>query len=156
VNIDAMPGSMRAFRRERPRDINLEMGVTAHRETCTLFVFDEPALNTFDASRASKLDRPPYRIVSRTPVSCAPLAEILAAHAIDQVDLLTVDAEGLDLDVVKSLDWARHHPHVVLLEHHAHDLAAVLDSELHAFVRAKGYDLVAKTFNSLFYVAREA
>jgi hypothetical protein len=154
VNIDATPGSMRPFTRDRPRDVNLEMGVAATRETRTLFVFDEPALNTFDPERARALDHPPYRLVSKHPVMCAPLRTILADHVIGAIDLLTVDVEGLDFEVVQTVDWDVQRPHVVLLEHLVHDLASLLSSELHGYLTAHGYDLVAKTFNSLFYAAR--
>jgi FkbM family methyltransferase len=154
INIDATPGSMRAFARERPRDINLEVGVTATRETRALYVFDEPALNTFDAVRAKQLDRPPYRLVAERRIECAPLHAILADHSIGSIDLLTIDVEGLDFEVLQTLDWSVQQPRVVLLEHFVHDLAALLDSELHGYMTARGYELVAKTFNSLFYAAR--
>src|SRR5262249_37716331 len=52
VNIDATPGSMAAFRRLRPRDINLEIGIAATSGDRDFYIFDEPALNTFDAARA--------------------------------------------------------------------------------------------------------
>jgi FkbM family methyltransferase len=156
VNIDATPGSMVAFKRERPRDINLEMGVTAKEETRTFFVFDEPALNTFDASRATELDKPPYKIVARHEIRCAPLATILKEHGIHAVDLLTVDAEGFDFEILKTVDWRVTQPRVVLTELFAHDLEALLNTELHAYMRDQGYELVAKTFNSLFYVTSRA
>jgi FkbM family methyltransferase len=154
VNIDATPGSMRTFARERPRDVNLEIGVTAARETRTFYVFDEPALNTFDAARAKQLDRPPYKLISEHRVDCAPLDRILADHAIGAIDLLTIDVEGLDFEVLRTVDWDVQRPRVVLLEHFVHDLAALLSSELHGYMAARGYELVAKTFNSLFYAAR--
>jgi FkbM family methyltransferase len=151
VNIDATPGSMRPFRRLRPRDINLELGVAATAEVRDFFVFDEPALNTFDAERARSLDRPPYRIVATHKVRCAPLSTILREHSIREVDLLTIDAEGFDLQVLKTVDWSSTRPQVVLAEAFSRDLAELLDSELHAYMRARDYRLVAKTFNSVFY-----
>jgi len=153
VNIDATPGSMRAFARERARDINLEMGVTATRETRTLYVFDEPALNTFDATRAKQLDRPPFRLIAEKPIACAPLHAILADHKIRAIDLLSIDVEGLDFDVVQTVDWDVQKPGVVIVEQFTHDIAALLQSELHRYMRDRGYELIAKTFNSLFYMA---
>jgi hypothetical protein len=61
MNIDAAPGSMGAFKRLRSRDINLEVGVAATSETRPFYVFNEPALNTFDAERAKEIEKPPYR-----------------------------------------------------------------------------------------------
>ena len=151
VNIDAAPGSMRAFHRLRPRDVNLELGVAREPGERELYIFDEPALNTFDAARARALDHPPYKIVDVRKVRCAPLAAILREHAIAAVDLLTIDAEGYDYEVLQTLDWDATRPHVVLLEQHALGIAALADAPVHAFMTARGYELVAKTFNSVFY-----
>ncbi len=153
VNIDAAPGSMAAFRQHRPRDLNLEIGVTARPEVRDFYVFNEPALNTFDGDRAHSLERPPYVIERVQPVRCAPLSEILREHAIGPIDLLTIDAEGYDFEVLKTVDWDVNRPGVVLTEHFSRDLAALVDSPVHGYMTARGYRLAAKTFNSLFYVA---
>jgi len=153
VNIDAAPGSMKAFARLRPDDINLEVGVTAHEETRAFHVFNEAALNTFDAERARSLERPPYKIVEVREVRCAPLSKILREHAIGAIDLLSVDAEGFDFEVLQTVDWAITRPKVVITEHFSRDLAELFDSELHAYMTARGYRLGAKTFNSLFYTS---
>ncbi|MEO8842381.1 MAG: FkbM family methyltransferase [Kofleriaceae bacterium] len=149
VNIDATPGSMTEFRRHRPRDINLEIGVTAKAETRDFYVFDESALNTFDAVRAKSFEQHVVRRVDK--VRCLPLSAILREHAIAAIDLLTVDAEGFDFEVLQTLDWETSRPRVVLSEHFSRDIETVIASELHAFMRARGYRLLAKTFNSLFY-----
>jgi FkbM family methyltransferase len=155
VNIDAAPGSMAAFARMRPRDINLEVGVMAHDGMRDFYVFNEPALNTFDAERARTLERPPYKLSSVQQVRCAPLAAVLREHAIGAIDLLTIDAEGYDFDVLKTVDWAVAKPRVVLTEHFSRDLAELLTSELHTYLRERGYRLTAKTFNSLFYTSAQ-
>ena len=156
VNIDAAPGSMALFRQLRPRDLNLELGVGAKAEERELFVFNEPALNTFDAARARALERPPYRITKVHKVRCAPLSTILAEHGIGAIDLLTIDAEGFDFEVLQTLDWTLSRPRIVLTEQFSRDLAALMTSELHAFMDARGYRLIAKTFNSVFYVRADA
>ncbi len=155
MNIDAAPGSMRLFRRQRPHDINLEIGVAATHEVRDFYVFNEPALNTFDAERAKSLDRPPYRIEAVRKVMCQPLAEILHAHSIGRLDLLTVDAEGYDDQVLSTLDWEASRPRVVLTEQFSRDLSKLLESETAAHMHARGYCVIAKTFNSVFYVERE-
>lgn len=152
VNIDAAPGSMAAFRRERPRDVNLECGVAATAELRDFFVFNEPALSTFDAARARSLERPPYVIEAVRKVRCAPLSTILREHSIGAIDLLTIDVEGLDYEVLRTLDWEVSRPRVVLTEQFSRDLAMLMTSELHGFMHGRGYRIIAKTFNSVFYV----
>jgi len=47
INIDAAPGSMTAFRKVRPADINIECPVSDKSDIATFYIFNEPALNTF-------------------------------------------------------------------------------------------------------------
>lgn len=155
VNIDAAPGSMAAFERMRPRDINLEVGVTARAETRDLYVFNEPALDTFDAERARSLERPPYKITGVHSVRCAPLADLLREHDIREIDLLSIDAEGFDFEVLQTVAWDVARPRVVITEHFSRDLAEVMASELHAYLTQRGYRFTAKTVNSLFYTSAQ-
>jgi hypothetical protein len=82
-----------------------------------------------------------------------PLAEILNAHLPDgrSIDFLTVDAEGLDLEVLCSNDWARFRPKVVVVEDPD---ALILDdlgrSEVANYLRERGYKPCAKSLHSLF------
>ncbi len=160
VNIDAAPGSMEPFRRLRPRDINLEMGVAATAEERDFYVFDEPALNTFDEARAKSIAKPPYRIVKVVKVRCAPLSTILRENKLERIDLLTIDAEGYDFEILKTLDWDVSQPKVVLTEAlytnadapYANDITKLVTTDLHRFLEERGYRLFSKAFNSVFYV----
>lgn len=47
INIDAMPGSMKAFDKIRRRDVNIEKPISDQKQLLTYFAFNEPALNGF-------------------------------------------------------------------------------------------------------------
>ena len=76
LNIDAAPGSMRPFRSHRPRDINVECGIglTAGRQD--FFVFNDPALSTFDPVQAKLRNVPPWRVLETIAVPVRPLREV--------------------------------------------------------------------------------
>jgi len=80
INIDAMPGSMRKFERVRPHDINIECGVADNTGRLTYYRFDEPALNTFDATEAQLKNKPPYRLLDTLEVSVERLDSLLERH----------------------------------------------------------------------------
>ncbi len=155
VNIDAAPGSMRLFSLLRARDTNLEVGIAATSEARDFYVFDEPALNTFDAERARALDKPPYKLLAIRQVMCRPLAELLREHDVGALDLLTIDAEGFDYQVLTTLDWEASRPRVVLVEQFSRDLEELSDTPTYRYLHERGYSIIAKTFNSVFYVSGE-
>ena len=119
INIDADPDAIEAFRGERPRDINLSLGVLQTSGKSTLHVFSDPALNTFDEALAREREKlPGYRLVAKREVETERLDTILAQHLPEgtMIDVLNVDAEGRDLEVLRSSDWRRFRPRCVLVE----------------------------------------
>ncbi|MDP2143185.1 MAG: FkbM family methyltransferase [Gallionella sp.] len=154
VNIDAMPGSMDSFGRLRPSDINVESAVALEDARLTYFVFKEKALNTFDENLAEQYTKSGLAIVSRLEVRARPLADLLSEHlpAGQSIDLLTVDVEGLDLDVLKSNDWQRFRPRVLIVEELRQSPRGG-DASVRDYLIGLGYGEFARTYNSVFYVA---
>ena len=157
INIDAMPGSMTSFRRHRPGDINLEIGIAETAGSAPFYVFVEPALNTFETAIAAA-NSAMYGPVQRTiDVRLAPLSDILAEHRpAGPIDLLTVDAEGRDLGVLRSNDWQRFRPRVVLAESLGRNIASLAADPCAAFMESVGYAAFAKTVNTVIYVDASA
>jgi len=155
INIDADPDAIEAFRRERPRDINLSVGVLLTPGRSTLHVFSDPALNTFDEALArERAGLPGYRLVAKRDVPTERLDTILAKHLPEGsvVDVLNVDAEGRDLEVLRSNDWRRFRPRCVLVEARIGGLDEIGSNATNAFLVEQGYRLHAKTVNTLIYV----
>ena len=159
INIDAMPGSMRLFRRHRRRDFNLEVGIAERRAEMPFFIFEEPAYNTFDEQLATRLcESGRTRLVATRTVACRPLSEILEQHlpARDQpIDFLSIDAEGLDAVVLRSNDWNAYRPRIVVIEMVGATLDEVASSSQAEYLRARGYAPVSKTANSVFFASEK-
>lgn len=153
INIDAMPGSMSAFRKQRPRDINLESGIARETGTRKLFLFNEPALNTFDESLASARCNDDWPIATTVDVRMVPLSEILREYLPSgkAIDFLTVDVEGFDLEVLQSNDWQKYRPTVVLVETLGLTIDDLASDPVTAYLRSLQYVVYAKTVNTTFF-----
>ena len=155
VNIDAMPGSMTAFRKMRPRDINLEAAIASEQGALDYYVFNETALNSLSRKLTeSQLEKRHRRRIERVvELQTEKLAEVLNAHlpAGQRIDFLSVDAEGFDFEVLRSNDWTKYRPEVVLVEILGSSLADLLRHEITQFMREQGYTLYAKCVNTVFF-----
>ena len=152
--------SMKPFSIERPEDINLEIGVSKKQSELQFYMFNEPALNTFSIDEAKKKDGlRNYKIVDTKKIPTYPLKEIFDKHLKrnQNIDFISIDVEGLDLDVLKSNDWTTYRPHFVLVEdlqkQSLNDFFA--KSDLFKYLDSLNYELVAKTFNTLFFKDKE-
>lgn len=159
VNIDAMPGSMDAFRRMRPRDINLECGVGPNVDTLTYHIFNEPALNGFSEELSNNRHNADtdYRLLETRPVRVRPLGDILEEHldSAQSIDFMSVDVEGLDLDVLRSNNWSRFRPRMILVEVLGSTWDSVGSSEIAHFLSGHEYDIIAKCMNTVFFQLRD-
>lgn len=153
INLDATPGSMSLFQRFRPRDINLEVAIGQPGGDGVLALFDEAALNTFDPAMALRYEASGYRRIGEQKLAKRPLGEVLRAHLPAQrsVDFLSVDVEGMDLEVLQSNDWRLCRPKYILVESLGLDVRGALSSDLHAYLAGQHYDLYAKTANTLIF-----
>lgn len=155
INVDATPGSMAEFRRLRPRDINVECLVACDPSPQRFYVFSEPALNT--ASPAMARERPAenaqYRVTSEFELQPRTLASLLDEFLPkgQTIDLMSVDVEGLDLDVLRSNDWGRYRPTLLLVEVLQTELSDLDRHELVQFLRGRNYRPIAKLYNTVVF-----
>ncbi|MET3879059.1 FkbM family methyltransferase [Chitinophaga sp. OAE865] len=154
INIDPMPGSMALFNRYRPKDINLEIGVSAVKQQLTYFIFNEPALNTFSPEKVKEYTQVSrYRVIDEKKIDTWPLAEILDTYLAKDVkiDVLTIDAEGFDMEVLRSNNWDKYRPAYVLAESPPFDVLQAGPCELCRFMQTVGYRMFAKTYYTYFF-----
>jgi FkbM family methyltransferase len=154
INIDPNPDAIMAFRRDRPSDINVCVGVSDVPGKLSFHFFSEPALNTFDADLAAERAKlPGYRLLETRDIPVKRLDGLLAEHLPPgrKIDFLSIDVEGMDLAVLRSNDWQRYRPAILLVEAHERTAAAIESDPINAFVVAAGFQLIAKTLNTLIY-----
>lgn len=154
LNIDATPGSMEPFRKYRPEDINLEIGVGRRRERLPFTIFSDPALNGFvDESTVRAHEARGITVRRVVEIDCIPVNDVLRSHVDGRaVDLLNLDIEGKDLEVLRSLDLQMWRPKMIILEILGRkDLHDFLLSEEVVFLESAGYRAFSRLdYSSIF------
>lgn len=156
ICIDPMPGTRKAFNKWRPRDIAIEMGVSEAPSTLEYYMFNEPALNTFDKKIAIERDGlRSYKLVDTKKIHTDTLTSILEKHhATKDIDILSVDTEGMDLIVLKSNDWTRFKPTLIIAECLKTKLTDLAQDEITIYLNSRNYELYAKTGNSVIFISK--
>jgi hypothetical protein len=159
INIDAAPGLRRRFQYLRPYDTTIEALISSKSDPLTFYLFNEPALNTASPDIADQhvSDGSKYRVIEKKVITPWPLQHIFDNYLPENqtIDFLSVDVEGLELEVLSSNDWSRYSPKLVMAEMLNTDLEAVMHHEVTKFLRLQGYKPVAKLFNSVLFELRE-
>jgi hypothetical protein len=151
INIDPIPGVMDLFDQIRPRDINLELAVGAE-GVANFYQFLEGAYNTFDSKIASEIIKKEISpLISKHEIKKTPLKNILQQHLPlhQQIDILSIDAEGLDVEILETNDWEKYRPRFVCAECHSTDPSRPMNPG--SLLIEQGYQHVASTeFSSIY------
>ncbi len=154
INIDPLPGAMDSFKNHREEDVNLPYGVSSNEGELVYYSFNEPALNTFSKEKADEyLNHKTYKLKEQITCKVLPLKQILDTHLKENkhIDFLTIDCEGLDLEVLQSNDWQKYRPTIVLAESHTSSLSNIESCPIYNFMKTVGYTLHSKTHYTYFY-----
>ncbi len=157
--VDPNPRFSALFKKRRPRDTHLTEGVATESGELTYFEYEHDTLNTLSAERAVELDELGFRRMGSQIVPCRPLRLMVEQHlAGRQIDVMSVDCEGLDLDVLRSLDLGVHRPTVVIVEdvdRYQGFRTGAGSGALDTYLRENGYLPVAQAGYSAIYVAQD-
>ena len=154
LNIDAMPGSMKKFIQTRPRDINVEAAVSKNEVDLVYHIFNIGAVNTFDEEKALEaINSGNFKLISKTTIRTRKLIDLLNRHlpAGTRIDFMSVDVEGLDLDVLESNDWEKYRPRVILIELQRFCLDAPQSEPAYQYLIGKGYKVFSKLMNTVIF-----
>jgi hypothetical protein len=159
INIDAMPGSMAPFKQSRPRDINLEIPILLERSKMIYYQFNEPALNGFSSKLSEERNKKTkYRIINEVNLEGLPLCVVLEKYLPNKnmtIDFMSVDVEGLDLEVLKSNDWNKFRPNVLLVELLGSYLDSIGDDPVYQFLSEKKYLVFSKCVKTVIFISFE-
>jgi FkbM family methyltransferase len=141
--------------RVRPEDKVLNVGVaTSGGNEMDFYVFDCQGINTFDKAEADKrVASGVYKVTDIIKVPLMDINSIIRENFAGHPDLLSIDIEGLDLPVLRTLDFERYPIPVVCVETVAYSENHVRPkgTEIASFMLSRGYEVYADThINTIF------
>lgn len=154
VNIEPDYNNYLQFVKYRPKDTNLNIGVSPESSILTFFRFNVPTLSTFSATEAEKYKEQGYILLNTIEVEVKPLSTIFSeVLKQDTVDFLSIDTEGYDMEVLRSNDWNKYRPKVICIETAIHSLTEekLISVDIIQFLKQKHYkELVNTGINTIF------
>lgn len=157
INIDAIPGSMEIFNLLRDRDINIETCIGPNSgEEVSFYVFDKPGLNTFDAKMAELAKKSSkhlntLHLKTKTLEQC--LDDFLPNNQI--IDFMSIDVEGVDEIILRSNNWKKYSPKLIIFESFDLSLENLKNEGLIKYLNDLGYSIVGKAGHSFIAKLRD-
>lgn len=136
---------MKTFRQE---DININCGIHDEETSLEYYMFKESGLNTFCNDAVGKQED----VLQKRKVAVRRLDSILEENHIKKVDFIDIDVEGMELNVLNSIDWNKVEINCLLVEQRNMSLKDVLESEVCKLLQEKGYTPISKYNRTVIYI----
>jgi len=162
INIDACPGSMDLFNKLRPRDINLEIGIGDPENAPTFYMLDEKStMNSFSKENLI-LHGVDQFIKKELNLKVTSLEQVFNNYSnyFTKIDFMSIDVEGMDYEVLKTNNWDKYKPSVIVVELNCSDVEDLNENESSQYLFDLGYKIIAKNvimknLASVFFVLNE-
>lgn len=151
INVDALPGTKRMFDKARPRDINIEAGIDNKENEIRYFMFKSSFYNTFNELEAERKKQIiPFKGVKT--IKTILLSSLLDQYKVTNIDYLSVDVEGFDLNVLQSNDWNKWRPKIIITEFFSEGLDQIFQDPVFLYLKSKDYIYLCNSATNAFYI----
>ena len=120
INIEPIRRHYNALQRQRPRDINLNIGIGQKSGTLVFHEYTAgDGLSTFSNEMIREYGQftdDVYKVSTDYSVKVKTLREVLRSVRVDKIHFLKVDVEGFEYDVLAGNDWDTYRPEVICIE----------------------------------------
>lgn len=158
INIEPDPTLFKLFPKQRPKDINLNIGIGINNCESNFYIMSSPTLNTFSKEEAFRLQT--EQGISIGAVNKVPIATLHSIiekyHSNHFPDFLSLDTEGEDLSILQSIDYSNS-PVVICAETISYSINGhgVKDHNLIEYLKNKDYLVYADTNINTIFIKRE-
>jgi FkbM family methyltransferase len=159
VCVEADPTLIKEIKRVRPKDKIINAGVTVSDEKeADFYIFDTSSISTFNKNEAEKRSSSgENKIVKIAKVPLININNLIGQNFSPFPDLISIDIEGLDLVVLKSLDFEKFPIPVLCVETCAYSETHIRPKDLSIanFLLSKGYEVYADSYINTIFVNRK-
>jgi FkbM family methyltransferase len=154
ICVEPDPVLFKTIERRRSRDLCLNVGIGTTDSEADFYVMSVPTLNTFSKQEAENYhNNSVFKIKQVIKLPLISVNKLLENFSEQTPDLISLDVEGLDFEILKSLDFDRHRPKLFCIETLSYDdkQDEVKAQEIIAYMEQNKYVVVADTWlNTIF------
>lgn len=156
VLVEADKTQIDVIKKHRPNDKIINVGISSSgRIDADFYVFELQGYNTFVKEEALHREKnSPYKITRVDKVKLESINSILADNFKSYPDLLSIDIEGLDLEVLRSLDHIKYPIPVICAETCTFSETHIKPKNklIENLMQSKGYLVYADTYVNTIFV----
>ena len=118
INIEANPYLIDKFHKYRPDDLNLNVGIGPKVDNLDFYIMNDPTLSSFSKDECDTyISTGKYLIVEKKQISLITIKEVINIYCNGIFpDFMSLDAEGMDFEILKTIDFEKSVPKIICVE----------------------------------------
>jgi hypothetical protein len=153
ICIDPISINEKLHKKIRPGDVFIKTLIGGRRQEMTFYEFTPWGYSTTNKEAAAKLlHKPGVSLIRSGTMMTIPLTEIAPSISPDHPSLLSIDAEGSDLEILKSNNFNVFSPRVIICEDYSIYLENKPSPDIEIFLENFNYTLVKTSGYSKIFV----
>ena len=156
INVEPNILFYKKIEKNRKKDLNLNIGIDSESGTRMYYHINHSTLNTFSFDVASGYtSEGNFKIEKSESIEVRSLNYIFEKYFDDMCpDFMSIDIEGNELEVLKTLDFDNYYPKVICVETISFSTKGqgIKNEELMDFIKSKGYFKHSDTYINSIYV----
>jgi FkbM family methyltransferase len=159
VCVEPEPYSFNIIKKVRPKDICLNIGIGVENQNfANFYVLSSKSLNTFSKETAEEYVKESGQIIEEIlKIPLCPINDIIRQYFPNCPNLISLDAEGLDFQIIQSFNFQKYRPEILCIETISYSTknTETKNHELIHFLESKGYFVYADTYINTIFVDKE-
>lgn len=148
INIDANPLMIEIFNKYRKNDINLNIGIGDKKNRFEFYIMEDDTLSTFSKEEFESMINIGKKLLEIKKIEMITLNEVISKYCNGIFpDFLSIDVEGLDFEILKTINFDNNSPKIICVEAAEYSPigAGAKRTELIDFLCSMGYFEYANT-----------
>ncbi|RWZ78350.1 MAG: FkbM family methyltransferase [Candidatus Microsaccharimonas sossegonensis] len=153
INIEPIRNHFIQLKNLRPRDINLNIGISNKAGVLNLREYEGSGLSTFSNTLKDQYETSPDYFTEDYKdyeVKVVSLADVFSKHKVKHISFMKIDVEGYEYNVIEGNDWSRYRPEVICIE------ANHIEQDWHLLLKNHNYKKVFKDGLNEYFVDKQS
>ncbi|GAA3975402.1 FkbM family methyltransferase [Mucilaginibacter dorajii] len=161
VNIEPDPELIESFIKCRPNDVNINIGIGLEAEdVLDFYVMSNRVLNTFSKEEAERVAAyGSYGIETIKKIKVIPLQKIVETYFLvgTSPDFISIDVEGLDYQILKTLDLTKYTTTVFCIEtiNYTEDNSEKKNEAIFKYFTKNNFFVYADTYINTIFINKD-
>jgi FkbM family methyltransferase len=155
VCVEPDPDKCQLIKAIRRRDTVVNAAIAPTEGMQKFYIFKPDAISTLVESSVEAFKKLGFKVIGERMVKTMPLKSLLERYAAGRdIDILSVDAEGYDMEILQSNDWEKFRPKLVMAEIllYRQGKNIRVSKEFDAFFQSHNYMKIADSYLNGIYL----